>query len=64
MKKEKKRVTLQPDNRKEFYSEFEDFLLMNGDLIILLAIIGVLIVVVFIMIINAQFFQSPYVLLR
>ena len=64
MRKQKKQVTLAPDNRKEFYSEFEDFLLVNSDLILLLCIFGVLIVIIFIMIINAQFFQSPYILLN
>lgn len=38
MKKEKK-TTLYPDNRKDFYSEFEDFLLVNSNLILLIAII-------------------------
>ena len=39
MKKEKK-TTLYPDNRKDFYSEFEDFLLVNSDLILLIGIIA------------------------
>lgn len=38
MRKEKK-STLYPDNRKDFYSEFEDFLLVNSDLILLIGII-------------------------
>lgn len=38
MKKEKKN-TLYPDNRKDFYSEFEDFLLVNSNLILLIGII-------------------------
>ena len=38
MKKEKK-STLYPDNRKDFYSEFEDFLLVNRQLVILIIII-------------------------
>lgn len=38
MRKEKK-STLYPDNRKDFYSEFEDFLLINSDLILLIGII-------------------------
>lgn len=38
MRKEKK-STLYPDNRKDFYSEFEDFLLVNRQLIILIIII-------------------------
>ena len=39
MKKEKK-STLYPDNRKDFYSEFEDFILVNSDLILLIGIIA------------------------
>ena len=39
MKKEKK-STLYPDNRKDFYSEFEDFLLVNSNLILLIGIIA------------------------
>lgn len=27
----KKKVTLYPDDRKSFYSEFEDFLLVNSE---------------------------------
>lgn len=35
----KKKVTLYPDDRKSSYSEFEDFLLVNRQLIILIIII-------------------------
>lgn len=60
----KKKVTLYPDNRKDFYSEFEDFLLVNSDLILLVGIISILIIIVVTMIIYAQYFQSPYILLN
>lgn len=63
MKKEKK-STLYPDNRKEFYSEFEDFLLVNSDLILLVGIISILIIIVVTMVIFSEFFQSTYVLLN
>lgn len=36
----KKKVTLYPDDRKSSYSEFEDFLLVNRQLIILIIIIA------------------------
>lgn len=63
MKKEKK-STLYPDNRKDFYSEFEDFLLVNSDLILLIGLISILIIIVVTMVIYAQYFQSPYILLN
>ena len=59
----KKKVSLYPDDRRDFIEGWEAFVLENGDLILLLAIISVLIVIVFIMIVNAQFFQSPYTIL-
>lgn len=62
--KEEKKSTLYPDNRKDFYSEFEDFLLVNSDLILLIGIISILIIIVVTMIIYAQYFQSPYILLN
>lgn len=60
MKKDTKRVTLYPDNRKDFYDEFEEFLLVNSDLILLIGIISILIIIVVTMVLNAQFFASPY----
>ena len=60
----KKKVTLYPDNRKDFYSEFEDFLLVNSDLILLIGIMSILIIIVVTMVIYAQYFQSPYILLN
>ena len=60
----KKKVTLYPDNRKDFYSEFEDFLLVNSDLILLIGLISILIIIVVTMVIYAQYFQSPYILLN
>ena len=63
MSKKKKPSTLYPDSRKDHYSEFEDFLLVNSDLILLLSIIGVLIVIVLILVLNASFFASPYTLI-
>ena len=63
MKKEKK-STLYPDNRKDFYDEFEDFLLVNSDLILLIGIISILIIIVVTMVIFSEFFQSPYILLN
>ena len=60
----KKKSTLYPDNRKDFYSEFEDFLLVNNDLILLIGIISILIIIVVTMVIYAQYFQSPYILLN
>lgn len=38
-KADKKKSTLYPDNRKDFYNEFEDFLLVNSNLILLIGII-------------------------
>ena len=35
----KKKVTLYPDDRKSSYSEFEDFLLVNRQLVILIILI-------------------------
>lgn len=60
----KKKVTLYPDDRKAFYSEFEDFLLVNSDLILLVGIISIMIIIVVTMIIYAQYFQSAYILLN
>lgn len=60
----KKKSTLYPDNRKDFYNEFEDFLLVNSDLILLIGIISILIIIVVTMVIYAQYFQSPYILLN
>lgn len=51
----KKKVTLYPDNRKDFYSEFEDFLLVNSDLILLIGII-----VLFSLFIIACLLAIPY----
>ena len=59
----KKPSTLYPDNRGDFYSEWEEWLLMNGDLIILLSIIGVTFVIILILVLNASFFSSPYTLI-
>ena len=79
MSKKKKPSTLYPDSRKDYYSEWEDFLLTNSDLILLLSITGVFfvillpspldpyfksIVIVLILVLNASFFASPDVLLR
>ena len=60
----KKKSTLYPDNKNDLYDEWEEWLLMNSDLIILLSIIGVTLVIILILVLNASFFSSPYVLLR
>jgi len=60
MKKEKK-STLYPDNRKDFYSEFEDFLLVNSDLILLIGIIALFSLFIIGCLLCIPYFQSEHV---
>lgn len=63
MIKEKK-STLYPDNRKDFYSEFEDFILVNRQLIILIIIIVLFSLFIIGCLLCIPYFQSPYILLN
>lgn len=60
MKKEKK-STLYPDNRKDFYSEFEDFLLVNSDLILLIGIIVLFSLFIICCLLAIPYFQGEHV---
>lgn len=51
----KKKVTLYPDDRKSSYNEFEDFLLVNRQLVIL-----IIIIVLFSMFIIGCLLAIPY----
>ena len=60
----KKKVTLYPDNRKDFYSEFEDFILVNRQLVILIIIIVFFSLFIIGCLLCIPYFQSPYILLN
>ena len=63
MRKEKKN-TLYPDNRKDFYNEFEEFLLVNSNLILLIGIIVLFSLFIIGCLLCIPYFQSPYILLN
>lgn len=63
MRKEKKN-TLYPDNRKDFYNEFEEFLLVNSNLILLIGIIVLFSLFIILCLLCIPYFQSPYTLLN
>lgn len=60
MRKEKKN-TLYPDNRKDFYSEFEEFLLVNSDLILLIGIIVLFSLFIIGCLLAIPYFQGEHV---
>lgn len=60
MRKEKK-STLYPDNRKDFYSEFEDFLLVNRQLVILIIIIVLFSMFIIGCLLAIPYFQAEHV---
>lgn len=57
----KKKVTLQPDDRKAFYSEFEDFLLVNSNLILLIGIIVLFSLFIIGCLLAIPYFQGEHV---
>ena len=57
----KKKVTLYPDDRKAFYSEFEEFLLVNSNLILLIGIIVLFSLFIIGCLLAIPYFQGEHV---